>query len=273
MGDGGNGGDGGDALVVVKYLGELLFEGLFLLHDALHIFEQRRLVVDEMRAEIAGDEARVGHDGLVERNVGLDAHDDVLVKGAFHARDGLGAVPSPDDQLGDHGVVHIRNGIARVHAGVHPDARAARRTVAAQLAGGRGEVGQRVFGIDAALDGPAVELDVLLLERERLPLGDAYLLLDDVDAGHHLGHRMLHLHARVGLHEVKLAVREDELHRAGALVAHPSAGLDGYLAHLAPQLRSDGRRRAFLDELLVAPLDGALALPQVDHVARLSPII
>ena len=87
---------------------------------------KRRLVVDEVRAEIARHKARVGHDRLVEGYVGLDAHDDVLVERAFHARDGLGAVPAPDDQLGYHGVVHVRDGIARVHAGVHPHARAAR---------------------------------------------------------------------------------------------------------------------------------------------------
>ena len=39
VGDGRHRGDGGDALVIVENLGELLFERLFLLHDALHVVQ------------------------------------------------------------------------------------------------------------------------------------------------------------------------------------------------------------------------------------------
>ena len=43
--------------------------------------------------------------------------------------------------------------------------------------------------------------------RQRLPGGDPELLGDDVDPGHQLGHRMLHLQPRVHLEEVEVAAR------------------------------------------------------------------
>ena len=52
------------------------------------------------------------------------------------------------------------------------------------------------------------------------------LRLHQVDAGDQLGHRMLHLDARVHLDEVELVVLVEELERAGAAVADRLAGLD-----------------------------------------------
>ena len=61
--------------------------------------------------------------------------------------------------------------------------------------------------------------------------------------------------------------RDDELHRAGAAVAHAARGLAGR----RPDARAGGGvqqgRRRLLDHLLVAALQGALALAQVDHPA------
>ena len=51
--------------------------------------------------------------------------------------------------------------------------------------------------------GGAGERDLVLADRERLAAGDAQLLLDEVDAGDELGHRMLDLDARVHLDEVE----------------------------------------------------------------------
>jgi hypothetical protein len=76
-----------------------------------------------------------------------------------------------------------------------------------------------MLGVDPALDRMAAELDVALAEAQLLAGGDADLLLDDVDAGDHLGHRMLDLDARVHLDEVELAVLVQELERAGAAIA------------------------------------------------------
>ena len=62
----------------------------------------------------------------------------------------------------------------------------------------------------------AVELHVLLREREVAAGGDADLLEDEVDVGDHLGHRMLDLDAGVHLDEIELAVLVQELDGADA---------------------------------------------------------
>ena len=77
----------------------------------------------------------------------------------------------------------------------------------------------------------------VLPERERVARRDPDLLLDQVDAGHHLRDRMLHLDAGVHLDEVELAILQQELDRAGVLVLHRAGGGQGRLGHLLAQLR------------------------------------
>jgi hypothetical protein len=79
----------------------------------------------------------------------------------------------------------------------------------------------RILGVDAYLDGVAVQAHVLLPERQRLARRDAQLQLHQVEAGDEFGDGMFHLQARVHLHEEELVrtVRgDDELHGAGAHV-------------------------------------------------------
>ena len=57
------------------------------------------------------------------------------------------------------------------------------------------------------------------------PGGDADLLDDEIEPGDHLGHRVLHLQARVHLDEEELAVLVEELDRAGAAVLQLLHGL------------------------------------------------
>ena len=81
---------------------------------------------------------------------------------------------------------------------------------------------------------------------------------------------MLDLQARVHLQEEERAVLAgDELHRAGAVVADGLGQRDGLLAHGLARLGVEERRGRLLDHLLVAALDGAFALAQVDDVAVL----
>ena len=81
----------------------------------------------------------------------------------------------------------------------------------------------------------AGERDLALLERQPLAGRDPDLLLDDVDAGDHLGDRMLDLEARVRFHEVEAAVRiHQELERAGVRVLH---GLAPRRSTMPPILR------------------------------------
>src|SRR6185312_12455840 len=84
---------------------------------------------------------------------------------------------------------------------------------------GRRREGARVFGVDAALDGMALEADVLLPHRKPTAGSDADLLVDQIDARDRLGHRVLHLKARVHFDEVELAVLVEELDSARARIA------------------------------------------------------
>ena len=110
--------------------------------------------------------------------------------------------------------------------------------------------------------------DLVLAERQRLAGGDPDLLLDQVDAGDHLGDRVLDLDAGVDLDEVEVVVGVDqELAGAGVDVAGGSGQPDGGLAEPGADLQRQGRRGRLLDELLVPALERAVAVPAVDDVA------
>ena len=66
--------------------------------------------------------------------------------------------------------------------------------------------------------------------------------------------------------EVALVVQQ-ELEGPGVGVLHGAGGLDDGAAQLAAQLLGDRDRRRLLDQLLVPPLDRALALAEMDDVA------
>ena len=110
--------------------------------------------------------------------------------------------------------------------------------------------------------------DILLRDRERLAGRDEHLLAHDVDAGDGLRDRVLDLDAGVHLEEEVLAVPgEKPFDRSGRAVRHRTCGLDRERADVRTELRSDGGRRRLLDELLMAALDGAVALAEMDDVA------
>ena len=113
----------------------------------------------------------------------------------------------------------------------------------------------------------AANLDVVLAVGQRLAGGDEQLRLDDVDAGHQFGHRMLDLHARVHFDEIEFVVLVQELERAGVAVADFPAGPGAALAHGLALLGGQAGRGRFFDDFLVAALHRAVALAQVHHVA------
>ena len=203
----------------------------------------------------------------MERDQRTHAPDLELPQCANHAAGGAVAVHVPDDELGDHRVVQRRDLEAGLNARVHAHARAGRLAVGGDRAGRGREVLGSVLRVHPALDRVPAEADVLLRHRQLLPGRDPELLADDVDPGGHLGHAVLHLHARVHLEEEVLAVREEPLHGARGPVAHRPRGLGADLADALAHLAVDRRRRALLDELLVTALDRAIALAKMDHVA------
>jgi hypothetical protein len=78
---------------------------------------------------------------------------------------------------------------------------------------------------------------------------------------------VLHLDPGVHLEEEVLPVpREEALDRAGGAVAHRAGGIDGDLPDARSESVVDRRGGGLLDDLLVSPLDRAVALAEVDHV-------
>src|SRR5215475_7950900 len=132
---------------------------------------------------------------------------------------------------------------------------------------GRGPERYRVFGIDTALDGVAVEPHVLLRERKVAAGGNADLLEDEVDVGDHFGHRMLDLDARVHLDEVEAAILVEELDGADAEIVDLAHRLGHRLADCLARAGIEGGRGAFLPDLLMAALQRAVALAEVDGAA------
>ena len=129
-----------------------------------------------------------------------------------------------------------------------------------------------VFGVDAELERVAAQVDVLLAVPQRTAGGHEQLLAHEVEPGHHLGHRVLHLQPRVHLDErglVGLRVVE-ELHGSEPLeVALPGQFHRRAADALAHVVRKVGRR-CLLHDLLLASLHGAVAVTQVDGVDAVS---
>ncbi len=109
--------------------------------------------------------------------------------------------------------------------------------------------------------------DVVLTETEWLAGRHPELPLDEVETGHQLGHRVLHLQARVHLEEVELAVLIEELDGARVDVAAGLGDAHRGLAHRPPDVVGEVGRGALLDELLVTPLGGAVPLAEPERVA------
>ena len=116
------------------------------------------------------------------------------------------------------------------------------------------------------LDRVAAPHDRLLIERQRHARRHADLLGDEVDASHHFGDWVLDLQPGVHLEEEELAVRIEELHSPGVVVADRPGDGDRRLTHRATGRVGQQRRGALLDELLVAALGGAVALTDPHHV-------
>src|SRR3569623_3738487 len=91
----------------------------------------------------------------------------MVAGGGARARERGLAVVAVGDELADHGVIIRRYGIAGIEVRIDADARTARRMIERDHARRRHD-GRGVFGIDAGLDGVAVEFDVLLPVRLRL---------------------------------------------------------------------------------------------------------
>ena len=99
------------------------------------------------------------------------------------------------------------------------------------------------------------------IDVEPLAARDADLPVHEIEAGHHLRHRMLDLQPGVHLEEIERAVGvEQELNRAGVGVSTVLATAAAAADASAGAARDDRDRRRLLDDLLMPPLDRTLAL-------------
>ena len=86
---------------------------------------------------------------------------------------------------------------------------------------------------------------------------------DEIDAGDLLRHRVLDLQARVHFHEVESAVRDEEFDGRERGEVDGRCDAERRRCHPGAQLRGERGAGGDLDNLLVAPLHGAVALTQV----------
>src|SRR5471032_512989 len=229
---------------------------------------QLRVAFHETGVELAAAEFRVAQDFLVVGGGGLHALQAHVVQGTQAAVHGFFPGQRPHHQLQAHGVVKRRDGVAGVDRRVGTHAGTAGRVVTGDLAEAGQEVVLRVFGVDTKLQRETTVLDVFLFHRQRQARGDADLLTHDVDAGDFFGDGVFHLHPGVHLHEVHLALGEQKLHGAGVLVTHGLGGTHRQVADVGALFRGELRAWSNFDELLVAALNRAITLEQVNHVAK-----
>ena len=77
----------------------------------------------------------------------------------------------------------------------------------------------------------AADLNVALAVRQGFSRGDQQLRFDDVNTGHQLGDRVLHLHPRIHFNEIELIVLIEKLQSARVAVADFPAGFGATLPH------------------------------------------
>ncbi len=113
-----------------------------------------------------------------------------------------------------------------------------------------------------------MEAHVRLLETKLFARRDEDLLADEIEIRDLLGHRVLDLHARVHFHEIVVQVFVDEeLDRAETFIIRSARDFASRGPHAGSDLGAHDGREGFFDDLLVAALERALALAQMDHVA------
>ena len=239
--------------------------------------EQLGRLVDEARRHAVIEERPVRDEVDEERHVRLDAAHAELLQRAHHASGGVGELQALRRDLDEERVVEGRDDRAGERAAVEADAHAAGRAVVEQFAVVGQEVARGVFGGDAALEGEAGRADGGLIAEadrgvaQRKPLGDEDLAVDDIDARDLLGDGVFDLDTRVDLDEEELAALDidEEFGRGGVVEANGLPDGEGGGEDAVAEGRIEIRRGGDLDDFLVAALDGAVALEQMDEVAVL----
>ena len=149
-----------------------------------------------------------------------------------------------------------------------------RAAVSSQSARTRQKSAIRILGINTVFNGPTVDFNIILRHGQFFASSHADHLFDQIDAGDALGHWVFDLQPRIHFKEVetlasRIRARHDQLNRPGRIIAHCARQGDALLAHRLTHFGRDERRRCFLDDLLVPPLDRAFAFVQIENIAML----
>src|SRR6266508_3282378 len=213
------------------------------------------------------DEARMAEERPVESRQRGHALDHELVERAQHPQARTLAVDIPDAHLRDQWVVEPDDLRALDDPRVDAHAWSGGLAVRGDHARRREKAIGRIFRVDASLDRVSAEAKLVLADARRLARRDQHLLTHEVDARDQLGDGVLHLDARVHLQEPVVAIPvEEALDGACAPVAHRPRAVHGDATDALAEIQGDRGRRCLLDDLLVATLDRAVALAQVDEV-------
>jgi len=147
----------------------------------------------------------------------FDGADFELVEGAEGACDCGLACFGVDDEFSDHGVVVWGDAVAGRGVGVDADAEASGGSVGFDESCAWAEVFGVVFGVDAALDGVALELDVFLFVGDFFACGDLDGHLYDVYTCDCFGDWVFDLDSGVDLEHVEVLIAiHEELDGGGA---------------------------------------------------------
>ncbi|CAN4046956.1 Secondary thiamine-phosphate synthase enzyme, partial [Dysosmobacter welbionis] len=140
-------------------------------------FQQlRQVFIQEGSGALSQNELRMVQNLIGELRIGGEALQSELLQAAAHPPDGLHPSGGVGQDLGCHRVVVRRQLAPAVQAGVHPHAGAAGEMEEIHPSGAGAEPLHRVFGVDAALDGMALERHILLPQAQRQAGGNPQLL-------------------------------------------------------------------------------------------------
>src|SRR5947209_10251155 len=228
------------------------------------LLHQLALTLEELGVHLPSLEFLISHYATQEGNRSGDTLDDEALQRHLHSANRFRAIAPLTDKLGEQRIVIRWHLIAGVDVGVETHAGSARRMEDFDQARRRLEVARGIFRVDSTLDHVPAPLD-RRFHRQLGAEGDRDLLFHQIDAGQHLGHRVLDLDAGVHFHEVeRLVFVEQHLDGAGAHIIDCLRAFHRRLTHLLAQLGRHRRTRRLFDQLLMSALHRAVALAQVN---------
>src|SRR6266851_967338 len=244
-----------------------------------HLFDTGRCgepglqpLLEKARVEAAGHDIGIEGERCVERQGGRDADDLEAAQRRAKSCKAIGSVRAMHNQFAEQRVVERGHLIAVEQQRVEAYAVAGRCLEFFDDAGPWHEIPIRILRIDAAFDRVTPDRDLVLANRKRQAAGDPQHLLDEVEAGDHLGNGMLDLDPRVDFDEVEGLRRLviEIFDRSGALIADRAGERDGARAEFFPHAGRKPHRRRFFPDLLAAALQRTFALKTMDEICAVA---